>query len=96
MLNNHSSVCVAQNKSVPIHQCVSIRGLDQNELGELLPPHLLLGSHKAMVAMSTPHRHFQAVAGDVHIAWAGEKTLCQSDLRNDNENLDNSARSPLL
>ena len=94
MLKNHISVCVAQNKSVPIHQCFSIRGLDQDELGELLSPHLLLSCHKAMVAMLTPHRHFQAVACDVHIAWAGEQTVCQSDLRN--ENLDNSARSPLL
>ena len=75
MLNNHISVCVAQNKSVPIHQCVSIRGLDQDELGELLSPHMLLCCHKAMVAMSTPHRHFQDVACDVHIAWAGEKIL---------------------
>ena len=75
MLNNHISVCVAQNKSVPIHQCVSIRGLDQDELGELLSSHLLLCCHEAMVAMSTPHRHFQAVACDVHIAWAGEKIL---------------------
>ena len=75
MLNNHSSVCVAQNKSVPIHQGFSIRRLDQKELGELLPLHLLLYRHEAMLAMPTPHRHFQAVACDVHIAWAGEKTL---------------------
>ena len=66
------SVCVAQNKSVAIDQSVSMLRLDQDELGEFLPPHPLLCSHKAMVTMSTPDWHLKAVARDVHISWAGK------------------------
>ena len=68
-----SSICVAQNKSVPIHQSLSMLGLDQDELGELLPPQLLLESNEAMVALPTPHWHLKTVARDVDIAWPGDK-----------------------
>ena len=49
-------------------------GLDQDELGQLLPAELLLGGHEAMVTMPTAHWHLQAVTCDVHISGAGRET----------------------
>ena len=65
----HISICVSQNKTVPIHQGLNTGRLKQYIFRELLHPNTLLCSYEPLVVVTTSDRNFKAVACDVDFPW---------------------------
>merc|ERR1712223_2175874 len=65
----HISICVSQNKTVPIHQGLSTGRFKQYISRDLLHPNTLLCSYEPLVVVTTSDRNFKAVACDVDFPW---------------------------
>ena len=65
----HISICVSQNKTVPIHQGPNTGRFKQYISRELLHPNTLLCSYESLVVVTISDWNFKAVACDVDFPW---------------------------